>query len=497
MSFLRWGHKPSEGCVGHRRVVWLVVAPPNLASVLALADQIRKGEVTATQAVEASLARIQALQPTLNAFTQVRGDQALGVAAQIQTGDPRPFAGVPIVIKDLFSPIAGWRQSQGSALFGDWTPDYDAFVVRRFKRAGCVIVATTNTPEFGLVATTEPSRFGPTRNPWNLERTAGGSSGGSGAAVAAGMVPAAHGSDGGGSIRIPAACCGLVGLKPSRGRISSGPDLGDAFLASDGVLTHSVADTAALLDVMAGYEWGDTNWAPPPNLPFAQAAIGQPGRLRIRLVLTPPIDTSVDPMCVDATHKAADMLSDLGHQVQEGRLPWSAPDGLELFKTLWTVGASFGVAFGGLMTGRSPRQEDVEAFTWAMHSQGERVDAVSFLASVTRLQAIGRQVVAEWEHTDLVLTPALAKRPLTLGEIDTTSSDANTTFYRAAEFTPFTPIVNVTGQPAISLPLFHGDDGLPLGIQLIGAPAGEARLLAVASQLEVASPWADRRPPLP
>ena len=464
---------------------------------LTLAGQVRSGEVSATQAVEASLARIQALQPSINAFTQVRAEQALEAAAQIRAGDARPFAGVPIGIKDLFSPMAGWRQSQGSNLFGDWTPDYDAYVVRRLKQAGCLIVGTTNTPEFGLVATTEPSRFGPTRNPWDLERTAGGSSGGSGAAVAAGMVPVAHGSDGGGSIRIPAACCGLVGLKPSRGRVSPGPDLGDAYLSSDGVLTHTVADTAALLDVMAGYEWGDANWATPPATSFAQAANRQPGRLRIRVVTTPPIDVVVDPTCLEAARQAADLLSDLGHQVEEGRLPWDAPDGLELFKTLWTVGASFGIAFGGLMTGRSPRQEDVEAFTWAMHRQGERVDAVSFLATVTRLQALARQVVAEWEHTDLVLTPALAERPLKLGEIDTSSADASATFYRAAEFTPFTPIVNVTGQPAISLPLFHGEDGLPLGIQLIGAPAGEATLLSVASQLEIASPWADRRPPLP
>lgn len=469
---------------------------PNLSSALALAVQIRAGEVSSTEAVEAALARIAAHQPAVNAFTVVRAEQALTEAARIRPGDPRVMAGVPIAVKDLFTPLTGWRQSQGSALFGDWTPNYDAHVVRRLKAAGCVIVGTTNTPEFGLVATTEPSRFGPTRNPWDLERTAGGSSGGSGAAVAAGMVAAAHGSDGGGSIRIPAACCGLVGLKPARGRISVGPDLGDAYLGTDGVLTHTVADTAAFLDVLAGYEWGDATWAPPPSETHAQAANRPPGPLRIRVVTTPPIDAPVDPVCLDAVRSTADLLSDLGHRLEEGHLPWDAPDGFELFKTLWSVGASLGLAFGALVTGRSPRREDVEAFTWALHTQGERVDAVSFLVTITRLQAIARQVVAEWRHVDLVLTPALAQRPPKIGEIDTVSNDAAATFLQAAQFTPFTPMVNITGQPAISLPLFQGEDGLPVGIQLIGPPAGEGTLLAVASQLEEALPWAQRRPPL-
>ena len=237
-----------------------------------LAGLVRAGEVSARELTTASLERIEALDSEINAFTLVDADGALAAADRIGPGDGRPFAGVPIAIKDLGAPVAGMVLSQCSDLFGDFTPDYDAAVVCRLREAGFVIVGKTSSPELGILPVTEPRRFGPTRNPLDQERTPGGSSGGSGAAVAARMVPLAHGSDGGGSIRIPAACCGLVGLKPSRGRISRAPDLGDSYLVTDGVLTSTVADTAALLDVMAGYEPGDATWAPPPAEPFAQSA---------------------------------------------------------------------------------------------------------------------------------------------------------------------------------------------------------------------------------
>jgi len=254
---------------------------------------VRSGEVTARELVEASLARIDEVDERVNAFTLVDREGALATADGISDGDKRPFAGVPVAIKDLATPVAGMVMSQGMELFGDYTPDYDAYVVRRLREAGFVIMGKTSSPELGIVPVTEPRRYGPTRNPWNLDRTPGGSSGGSGAAVAGGMVPIAHGSDGGGSIRIPAACCGLVGLKPSRGRISRGPDLGDAILSTDGMLTRTVEDCARTLDVLAGYEPGDATWAPPPDEPFANAVGRDPGKLRLGLITQPPIKATL------------------------------------------------------------------------------------------------------------------------------------------------------------------------------------------------------------
>src|SRR5215210_8474800 len=261
-----------------------------------LATLIHTGQISSAELVGAALERIEALQPTLNAFCHVDADGAMATAEGIDADDPRPFAGVPIAIKDT-APVAGMPYTMGSDIFGDFVPGHDAFLVRRLRDAGFVIVGKTSMPEFGILPVSEPRRFGPTRNPWDTDRTPGGSSGGAASAVASGMVPLAHGSDGGGSIRIPAACCGLVGLKPTRGRISRGPDLGDDFLVQDGVLTHTVADTAALLDVLAGYETGDAAWAPPPDEPFVRAAVRDPGRLRIGVTTTAAIDAPLDPLC--------------------------------------------------------------------------------------------------------------------------------------------------------------------------------------------------------
>jgi len=461
-----------------------------------LAALVRSGEVTARQLTEASLARIDALDPQVNAFTATDPDRALAAADAIAAGDARPFAGVPIAIKDLFTPIAGWRQSQSSDLFGDFTPEYDAFVVRRIKEAGFVIVGTTAAPELGILPVTEPRRFGPTRNPWDLERTPGGSSGGSGAAVAAGMVPLAHASDGGGSIRIPAACCGLVGLKPSRGRISPGPDLGDSVLSTNGVLTRTVGDTAALLDVLAGYEPGDATWAPPPAEPFAAAAGRDPGRLRVALVTEPPIDAPVDPVCDAAAREAAELLASLGHEVQETPAPWSMPELLPVFTVLWCGNISMTVMFGGMIAGREPTAEDVEPLSWQLYQMGMAQSSTQYLAALTQLQAVARAIVGFWSSHDVVLTPALAQRPVAIGDIDACAADPMAEFAKSGQFTPYTALVNVTGQPAISLPLFHGEDGLPTGVQLIGPPLGEGLLLSLAAQLEAARPWAARRPAL-
>ena len=458
-----------------------------------LAALVRGGELTARELVEAALGRIEALDPDLNAFVCTDPDGALAAADTIEAGDERPFAGVPIAIKDT-APVAGLPYTLGSDAFGDFVPAHDAFLVRRLREAGFVIVGKTNLPEFGILPVTEPRRFGPTRNPWDRERTPGGSSGGAAAAVAAGMVPLAHGSDGGGSIRIPAACCGLVGLKPARGRVSRGPDQGDDLLVQDGVLTRTVAETAALLDVLAGYETGDATWAPPPPEPFAEAAARDPGGLRIGVTTTAPTDAPLDPLCERAVRDAAELLASLGHEVEEVEAPWAGQGLLQVFTLVFGTPIAMGVQFAAQATGREPAEELVEPLSWTIWNGIRERTALDYLLARTRLGAFSRGIVALWNDHDVVLTPALAQRPVPIGAIDSCSDDPWEDFRRSGEFTPYTAIFNVTGQPAISLPLFHGEDGLPLAVQLAGKPAGEAQLLALAAQVEAASPWADRRP---
>jgi amidase len=459
-----------------------------------LARLIKAGEVTAPQLAQASLERIEALDSDLGAFVHLDPDGALAAAEAVDPSDLRPFAGVPIAVKDTAS-VAGMPHRMGSDLLGDHVPGHDAFVVRRLRDAGFVIVGKTSLPEFGLLPVTEPRRFGPTRNPWDPDRTPGGSSGGAAAAVASGMVPLAHGSDGGGSIRIPAACCGLVGLKPSRGRISRGPDQGDDFLIQDGVLTRTVAETAELLDVLAGYETGDATWAPPPEEPFAQAAAREPGRLRIGVTTSPALEAAtLDPVCERAVRDAAGVLESLGHKVEEVRAPWEEQDLLAAFTLVFGTPVGKSMWFGGQVTGREPTPELVEPLTWGIWEAIRGRNPVDFQLAQSRLAAAARTIVALWEDYDAVLTPALAQRPVRIGEIDSCSDNPWDDFHRSGEFTPYTAVFNVTGQPAISLPLFHGDDGLPLAVQLAGRPAGEGPLLSLAAQLEAVRPWADRRP---
>jgi amidase len=458
-----------------------------------LAELVRSGELTSRELTEAALERIEALQPELNAFVHVDADGALAGADAVRPGDERPFAGVPLAVKDT-APVAGMPYTLGSDAFGDFVPAHDAFVVRRLREAGFVITGKTNLPEFGILPVTEPRRFGPTRNPWDTERTPGGSSGGAAAAVASGMVPLAHGSDGGGSIRIPAACCGLVGLKPSRGRVSRGPEQGDDFLVQDGVLTRTVAETAALLDVLAGYEPGDATWAPPPAEPFATAAAREPGRLRIGWTTTAAIDAPLDPLCERAVSDAAELLGSLGHEVEEVQAPWADQSLLEVFTLVFGTPIAMGLFFGAQLTGREPAEELVEPLSWTVWNGIRERNALDYLLARTQLGAFSRGIVALWNDYDVVMTPALAQRPVRIGEIDACSAEPWEDFRRSGQFTPYTAIFNVTGQPAVSLPLFHGDDGLPLAVQLAGKPAGEAALLSLAAQLEAARPWAQRRP---
>jgi amidase len=461
-----------------------------------LAGMVRSGEISSRELVETSLARIEELNPQLNAFVEVDGERALATAGQIKAGDPRPFAGVPIAIKNN-RPVDGLRITIGCSLMAEHVADYDHNITRRLKEAGFVIVGSTTLPEYGILPTTEARLFGPTRNPWDLDRTPGGSSGGSAAALASGMVPVAHGNDGGGSIRIPAACCGLVGLKPARGRVSPAPELGDSSLGIDGVLTRNVADTAAILDVLAGYEPGDATWAPPPREPFSLASTREPGRLRIATTsLSPVVDAVVDPLCSQAVADAAGLLRSLGHEVEEVDPPWQIEGVSELFGAVFSVHIALQIAYSGIIAGREPTAEDMEPMSWAIYSMTQSFNALQGKGLEIQLQAFTRQLVEFLAPYDALLTPALAERPLPLGTLNTSAPEPMSTFTRSGLFTPFTPVFNASGQPGISLPLYQGDDGLPLGVQIVGRPAGEATLLALASQIETAAPWAERRAPV-
>ncbi len=462
-----------------------------------LAALVRAGELSASELVDASLERIAALQPQVNAFVDVDEDGARAVAAAIAPGDERPFAGVPIAIKNNRA-VTGMRLTTGAALSGDHRPQRDHNVTRRLRAAGFVVIGTTTLPEWGILPVTEGRCFGPTRNPWDLGRTPGGSSGGSAAAVAAAMVPLAHGNDGGGSLRIPAACCGLVGLKPQRGRISLAPDVGEQFLVVDGVLTRTVRETAQLLDVLAGPEVGDSSWAAAPPEPFAATAArglrSRPPRLRIGVTtLMPLLEADLHPNCAQAAHDAAALLERVGHDVEEVTPPWRAPGLLDLFTHAFGPAVCSSMAAAGTRLGRAPREEDMEPLSWAVWTRCNEITAVQAAVAGYRLQALGRAITTWAAPYDALLTPALAQPPLPIGALDPCGPDPLDTFERSGHFTPYTAISNITGSPAISLPLYTHDDGLPLAIQLIGRPAQEGALLALAAQLETALPWSDRR----
>ena len=458
-------------------------------SALEQAVLIRTGEVSATHLLEASLAQVEATSD-LNVISFLDTEGAVAAARSILPGDPRPFAGVPMLIKEL-TPVAGQPWNLGSRLFARHQAPADAYTVRRLREAGFVLLGQTTSPEFGIVPVTESSLRGPTRNPWDPTRTPGGSSGGAAAAVAAGILPVAHASDGGGSIRIPAACCGLVGLKPSRGRISTGPFLGDNFLSTQGVISRSVADSAHLLDILSGYEVGDSTWAPAPPQPYAALAQQPLKPLRIAVLTSSPTPGhDPDPVHVEAVNKAARMLEGMGHTLEWATPPgWISPKLLEQFMVLWAAGVASNTVWGASLHGRTPQPSDVEALTWHFCEIGLKTPAVAYLAALETLKNHARSLMGFFQHYDLLLTPVLALRPIPIGSLDTESPDPRAAFERAVQFTPYTAVWNVTGQPAISLPLFVGSDGLPVGVQLVGGPLREDLLLAVAQSLETVHGW--------
>jgi amidase len=361
-----------------------------------------------------------------------------------------------------------------------------------------VIFGKTNTPEMGIATSTEPRLFGPTRNPWNRGFSAGGSSGGAAAAVAGGMVPMAHASDGGGSIRIPASCCGLVGLKPSRGRVSAAPLVeSPSGLVAEGVLTHTIADTAVALDVVAGYEWGDPAWPSPPESTFADAARRDPGPLRIGVSLEPPVEAEVHEECVAAVRDAAALLESLGHSVDESTPRWNAAEYVEDFLLIWGAEPAAAAERMGAVEGGTFDPADTEPLTQELIRRAHQTTGIQVLDALTNLRAYSRRVVRWWADHDLLLTPTLAQPPLPHGALGAEPGEpAMAAIYKGMRFVPFCPAANITGQPAISLPLHESADGLPIGVQLIGKPFAEATLIRLAAQLEQARPWADRRPPV-
>jgi amidase len=456
-----------------------------LKPVPELAALVRGGEISAREVVGAALRRIEDLDDRINAFVEVDAERALEAAGKIEPGDERPFAGVPIAIKSNV-PVAGLCMNFASKFLSGHRPGHNAYMVRRLRDACFVVIGTTNMPEFGILPTTEPRHTGVTHNPWDLDRTPGGSSGGSAAAVAAGMLPVAHANDGGGSIRIPAACCGLVGLKPSRGRVSRGPDLGDSFLSCDGVLTRTVAETAQVLDVLAGYEVGDATWAPRPTEPYATAVRRDPGRLRVAMTADNPLGVDVDPECVRGMHVAGELLASLGHEVESASPSLPGGDVLSLFIQAFGPAVSLGIAYGELLAGRPPEDDEIEPLSRAVFDLSQRLTSVGYLGAAAQLQAVARGVVAFFAEYDLLLTPALSERPLAIGECNGLGEDPLADLARSGRFTPFTSLFNVTGQPAISIPLGFGDDGLPTAAQLVAKPLGEDTLLQVAAQMEAA-----------
>lgn len=462
----------------------------------AQAELVRRKEVKPVELVDAAIERIERLNPTLNAVVTPMYEQARTAASgELPQG---PFTGVPFLLKDLLASYAGVRMTLGSTFLHDFVPDHDSELVTRLKRAGLIIIGKTNAPEFGLMPTTEPRLFGPSHNPWDVSRTTGGSSGGSAAAVAAGLVPMAHGNDGGGSIRIPASCCGLFGLKPTRARNPLGPDYGDIFsgLVVEHALTRSVRDSAALLDATSGPDVGDPYWVPPPVRPFLQEIGADPGRLRIAFTTTAVTGVPVHSDCVSAVRDAAQLCSDLGHEVVEAVPEVSGDLVAQMFVTLWSAGCAWTIDGMAFLTGRAATPDQFEPLTWALCEMGRQQSASAYLLAVAVLQRVSRDIGHFFVNYDVWLTPTLSEPPVPLGTFDSPPENPLQGLARAAEFIPFTPICNVTGQPAMSLPLFWNDDGLPVGTHFVGRFGDEATLFRLAAQLEAARPWASRHPPV-
>ena len=462
---------------------------------LGLAELVKMRAVTSKELLTSAVECIEARNPAVNAVVNRLYDQAdAAIGAGLPSG---PFTGVPYLLKDLGVFYAGTVTSAASAFFRDAVADHDSEIVARMKRAGLVIMGKTNTSEFGLSTSVEPKLFGPTRNPWNLEFSAGGSSGGAAAAVASGMLPIAHATDGGGSIRIPASCCGLFGLKPTRARTPMGPDLGENWSgASTGhAVTRSVRDSAALLDATGGPDVGDPYWAPPPRGPYLAEVGVDPGQLNIAFTTRAWSGHSVHPECLAAVAEAAKLCESLGHRVEEAS-PVIDEETHNKARRL-VIGASTRTTLEarGKALGREPRPEDVETFTWAAAESGRQFTASDYAGAIRVLHQIGRVAGRFFNRYDVLITPTLCEPPYRLGVLSMSNNDPQAYLRALLGTIAFTSLFNTAGNPAMSVPLHWSADGLPIGVQFTASFGDEATLLRLAAQLEAARPWADRRPP--
>jgi amidase len=461
---------------------------------------VAKGEVTPSELLEAAIERIEQSNPSLNAVVIEWFDHARSVAAD--PGLPQgPFRGVPFLLKDLYTSFAGQTLSNGNIALkqAGKVDTADTTLVARFKAAGLVIAGRTNSPEMGSLPTTQPLAWGPTHNPWALDRTPGGSSGGAAAAVAAGMVPFANASDGGGSIRIPASCCGLVGLKPSQGRITAGPLRTEAGLGVELCVSRTVRDTARLLDAVRGPGVGDSVIAPAPERPYVDEVGADPGRLRIGLLDVHPRGDFLHPDCVSAVRAAASMLEGLGHIVEPAWPACLADTSLvEQFMALWATQMAMAARGFGETLGREMTVDDIEPVNWVLAQQAQRLTAVDYAVAQAAGWTFRRALQAWWaDGWDVLVSPTLAEPPLPLTEFENNPEQPTAPMRRAGQFAAFTPPFNMSGQPAISLPLYRNVEGLPVGVQLAAAYGREDVLIRVAAQLESAHPWVSDHPAIP
>jgi len=463
---------------------------------LGLADLVRTKAVTPAELLDAAVARIDATNPAINAVVLRLHEQARQALAQAApTG---PFAGVPFLVKDFLAEVAGVPFTEGTAFLRDFIPDQDSELVRRYRRAGLVFAGKTNTPELAVGPTTEPRLFGPTRNPWDHTRTAGGSSGGAAAAVAAGMVPMAHGNDAGGSIRVPAACCGVFGMKPTRARNPLGPHYGDVMsgFVAEHALTRTVRDNAALLDATAGPDVGDPYWAPPPERPYLGETIREPGRLRIAFSTRTLLGAELAPDALASVRDAATLCASLGHDVVEAAPAVDFEKFFVAFTSILAAGFTWAIDDWERRTGRTPTAEHFEPFVWAFTGRGRTVSAPQYLMALQDIQRVSRDIAQFFTTHDAWLTPILGEAPVPLGTFRYESgTDPFALRRRMAAFTPFTYVANATGQPAMSVPTYWTPAGMPMGTQFIGRFGDEATLYRLAAQIERARPWFNRRPP--
>jgi len=457
-----------------------------------LAALIAKGEITASEALDAAVTRAEAVGQKINAITFSMEESARAAARDTPTG---PLAGVPFLLKDLSAQAAGTPTSAGSRLFKDFEYAADNAIVAAYRRAGLVIFGKTNTPEFGLEPVTEPELFGPSRNPWSLDHTPGGSSGGSAAAVAAGIVPAAHASDGGGSIRIPASCCGLFGMKPSRGRVSLAPaNEGWGGFSIQHAVTRSVRDSAVLLDAISTPQPGDPYWAPPPTRPFASEVGVPPGKLKIAFSVESISGPGLDAQCANAVRAAARLCEGLGHEVEEVKLGWDYAPVQEAGGLIIAANITTLLDNEARRRGRPISEDEIEDLTFGMYQRGQKISAVNYIRAMQTAHAFGRLAARAFQDFDVLLTSTMGTPPAPIGYLR--DGDLSGYMRRLLTFMPNTQPFNVSGQPAMTVPLAQSREGLPIGIQFVGQPAGEALLFRLAGQLEAASPWASRRPAL-